>query len=68
MVIAAALIVAGCGQKTEIVRLRTDYQETPIGIETQAPRLSWQMSAERYGAAQQSYRIVSATEVPSSNS
>ncbi len=60
LIAAAAFAIAGCGQKTEIINLRTDYQENPVGIETEVPRFSWQMETDRYGARQESYRIVAA--------
>lgn len=30
----------------EIVRLYTEYQECPIGIDEAAPRFSWEMQAD----------------------
>ncbi len=46
--------------QTKITQLRTEYQFTPIGLEVETPRLSWQMESERYGAAQTAYRVVAA--------
>ncbi|MDR2841308.1 MAG: glycoside hydrolase family 78 protein [Paludibacter sp.] len=43
---------------TSIVNLRTEYLETPLGIDDAQPRLSWQMTADRIAAAQTAYRIV----------
>ena len=44
-----------------IVNLRTEYLNTPIGIDEAQPRFSWQMSSDRIGAVQSAYRIVVAT-------
>lgn len=38
--------------------LRCEYQETPIGLEVQNPRLSWQMKATNRGAKQTAYQIL----------
>lgn len=31
------------GMETEIVHLKTEYDETPLGIDVKQPRFSWQM-------------------------
>ena len=41
----------------QITRLRCEYLENPLGIETAHPRLFWQMQSERAGARQVAYRI-----------
>ncbi len=38
-------------------RLRTEYREDPIGIDTAAPRLSWQLDSAGRGAIQTAYQI-----------
>lgn len=43
---------------TSIVNLRTEYLETPIGIDVPQPRLSWQMASDHIGAAQTAYRVL----------
>ena len=44
----------------EIVNLLVEYEQTPLAIDTQHPRFSWQMVADKdmYGCAQTAYRIV----------
>ena len=37
--------------------LRTEHGENPLGIDTQRPRLSWRMEADRPGAMQSAYQI-----------
>ncbi len=41
-----------------IEKLRTEYQETPMGLEVMTPRLSWQMKATNRGAKQTAYQIL----------
>ncbi|MDR2915568.1 MAG: glycoside hydrolase family 78 protein [Tannerella sp.] len=43
---------------TSIVNLRTEYSETPIGLDEMQPRFSWQMASDHIGAAQNAYRIL----------
>lgn len=48
---------------TSIVNLRTESLSTPIGLDESRPCFSWQMSSDRIGAAQRSYRLtVAASE------
>ncbi|MCF0220406.1 MAG: family 78 glycoside hydrolase catalytic domain [Muribaculaceae bacterium] len=55
----AAMVALGVECRAqEIVRLRTDYQTNPMGIETERPYLSWQSAAQGYGKEQKAYRIV----------
>jgi alpha-L-rhamnosidase len=49
---AAELLVAG---------LKTEFLETPIGLEVAAPRFSWRLVASRRGVRQTAYRIVVAS-------
>ena len=37
--------------------LRTEYSVNPIGIDTRAPRLSWQLKSTRRGVKQSAYQI-----------
>lgn len=46
-------------------RLRTEYRESPIGLDTPRPRLSWELTAvrpEARGLGQSAYRILVATQ------
>lgn len=56
--------MTGNAQQTEcaITKLQTDYLKRPIGIDNQAPRLSWQMKDSRNGAKQNSYRLLVGTD------
>ncbi len=46
--------------RTSVGNLKTDWQTTPLGIETATPLLSWQMLSDAKGASQTAYRIVAA--------
>ncbi len=43
---------------TEIVGLKTEYTETPMGIDVDKPRFCWQMQSDEQGACQTAYRIL----------
>ena len=44
----------------KIVNLLVEYEQTPLAIDTQHPRFSWQMTADKdmHGCTQTAYRIV----------
>src|SRR5207237_8738192 len=39
-------------QELHIEALRTEYQQTPIGLDVRVPRMSWRMQAVRRGTMQ----------------
>jgi len=41
-----------------IVKLRTEYAEKPLGIDVELPRFSWQMSSRKPECRQMAYRII----------
>ena len=41
----------------DIVKLRTEYAETPLGIDVTQPRFSWQMASMKKGCFQVAYQI-----------
>lgn len=43
---------------TQIVNLRTEALETPLGIDEARPYFSWQMQSDRIGALQRAYRVL----------
>ncbi|MDR3229694.1 MAG: glycoside hydrolase family 78 protein [Puniceicoccales bacterium] len=43
-------------------KLRCEYLDTPLGIDTATPRLTWQMHTTRQGARQSAYQILVATK------
>jgi alpha-L-rhamnosidase len=50
------------GHAAKPYRLRCEYLERPIGVDSPSPRLSWAMLDERKGAAQHAYRILLGTD------
>ena len=42
----------------QIVNLKVEYAETPIGIDIQNPRFSWQMKSEKPGCFQTAWQII----------
>jgi len=49
---------SGALAATSIVNLRTEYLDTPVGIDVPQPRLSWQMNSDHIGAAQTAFRVL----------
>jgi alpha-L-rhamnosidase len=49
--------------KTTVTNLLVEYQKTPLGIDVQTPRFSWQMSADlsERGSSQTAYQLVVTT-------
>ena len=45
-------------KNVKIVNLKTEYSETPLGIDITNPRFSWQMKSQGYGFRQSAYQIV----------
>lgn len=43
---------------TEITNLKVEYTETPLGIDIDCPRFSWQMKSDTNGTYQTAYRII----------
>lgn len=41
--------------------LKTEYLETPIGLDCKEPRFSWKMQSEKQGKSQSSYRLLVGT-------
>lgn len=46
----------------DIVKLRTEYTKTPLGIDITHPRFSWQMTSMKKGCYQTAYQIIVADE------
>ena len=43
--------------KFDVTALRVEYTDTPLGIDVEQPRFSWQMQSMEYGATQTAYQI-----------
>jgi len=52
--------ISGFSQQTEIKikNLSCEYKENPLGIETNSPRLSWQLISKSRNQVQSAYRII----------
>lgn len=63
--ILAALVLALSSltswAKTEVVKLRTEGLESPLGLDTAVPRFSWQTISDKKDVSQTSYRILVAS-------
>lgn len=58
LVLLALLGVTGAKAATSLANLRTEYLDTPLGLDEFAPRFSWQMTSDRIGASQAAYRVL----------
>jgi alpha-L-rhamnosidase len=45
----------------QVLGLRTECRDNPLGVELQRPRLSWRLQSDRVGARQSAYRVRVAT-------
>jgi hypothetical protein len=57
----ALMTISARAQAPEARALRCEWTANPIGIDSPAPRLSWQMHSTRSGAMQAAYRILAAS-------
>ena len=54
-----ACLVASCSeQKSKLASLVVEYTETPLGIDVDKPRFSWQMVSDERGQAQTAYQLI----------
>jgi len=58
LIIASAALHA---ENMQVQSLRCEYLENPLGIDTSAPRLSWQIESKERGQKQTAYRILAAS-------
>lgn len=60
----------GCSQKeagVSVANLKCEYRKDPLGVETAAPRLSWELHSEQRGVVQSAYRILVSDNMESLN-
>src|ERR1043166_1850528 len=50
-------LVAQPPKALSVEGLRTEYQQSPVGIDVRAPRLSWRIEAAQRGTMQSAYQI-----------
>ena len=55
-----ALAICGCGNNRALTvqHMLVEYEENPLGIDVQQPRLSWILSSNQRGVSQTAYRIL----------
>lgn len=51
------LLFASC-QETKLSNLQVEYTETPLGMDVEKPRFSWQMVSKEKGQLQTAYQII----------
>lgn len=62
LILALSLISVGAaGDAARVGTLRCEYLENPVGIDVQAPRLSWQIESSERGERQTGYQILVAS-------
>ncbi|QDU88933.1 Bacterial alpha-L-rhamnosidase [Pirellulimonas nuda] len=52
----------GAADETKPMGLRTDFRQTPLGVDLPDPRLSWRLEGERPGLAQLAFQIQVASD------
>ena len=58
LVFAMLSFVACAERGIDIVNLRCDYMESPLGVDNPNPVLQWQLISEGTGKSQSAYRII----------
>jgi len=61
LLISASLVAEARDLPAAPSNLRCEFQQNPLGLDTSAPRLSWQVEDSRRGARQTAYQILVAT-------
>ena len=61
-IIIATLFSCSVNKKVEVVDLKCEYLENPLGIDIVKPRLSWQLITERNNVSQKAYQIMVSTD------
>ncbi|MDR1860497.1 MAG: alpha-L-rhamnosidase N-terminal domain-containing protein, partial [Bacteroidales bacterium] len=62
MAVTGLLMSASMQALVQPVNLQCEYLVKPLGIDTWAPRLTWQLQDDRHGAVQKSYRLIVGTD------
>lgn len=59
-IILMVLTLASCSHKTEITveRLTCNFREQPLGVDSQAPLLGWQLKSSGSNVVQSAYRVI----------
>jgi alpha-L-rhamnosidase len=62
LLIVSAIICSASPLSAAPVHLRTNYRETPLGIDSEKPRFLWQSDSTERGWKQSAYRILVASD------
>lgn len=56
--VLALLFVSIACPGAKVVSLKVEYEKTPLGIDVEQPRFSWQMESSKQGQSQRAYQVV----------
>lgn len=59
---AAFLCFCGAAQALNVGTMRTQYLTNPMGIDTETPHFSWQLSSDTRSTVQVSYQVQLSTD------
>jgi alpha-L-rhamnosidase len=62
VLLAAFLYISFSSSAVSVTRLRCEYLDNPLGIDTTQPRLSWNMESNERGELQSAYQVFVATD------
>ena len=58
----ASMVLSACSSPaTSVGRLRCEYLDNPLGVDTARPRLSWELASGERGQSQSAYRVLVAS-------
>lgn len=65
IICTAFLFISACSQKEEldIVNLRCEHLENPLGIDQPRPRFSWKLTSNKNGTGQKAFQLLVASDV-----
>ena len=63
LILALAACTAERAGSYEVINLKCEHMEEPLGIDTGIPRLTWQMADEGQGARQTAYQVIVGTDL-----
>lgn len=60
LIVASSLFILTmtANSNTQLTSLKVEYTETPLGIDVEKPRFSWQMTSDKHGQRQSAYQLV----------
>ncbi|MDD3538541.1 MAG: hypothetical protein PHH65_09910 [Eubacteriales bacterium] len=56
--VVALLFVSIACSAAKVTSLKVEYEESPLGIDVEQPRFSWQMESSKQGQSQRAYQVV----------